>query len=75
MRLEKCLETGNGKGSAVVITVGNEVDASKLCAKGLRFGGYSKVLEKYWEAKSSSICITYLSIGHDQLRGCGKKAG
>ena len=72
-RLEERLESGNGRGSAIVITVGNEAEASKLCAKGLRFGGAPKVVEKYWEAGPSSICMTCSGIGHDRLGGCGER--
>ncbi len=32
-RLEERLKTGNGKGLAIIITIGNKVEASKLCAK------------------------------------------
>ena len=46
-RLEERLESGSGRGLAVVITVGNSIEASKLCSKGLRFGGALKVVEKY----------------------------
>lgn len=30
----------------------------KPCGKGLRFGGVLKVVEKHWEAGSSSVCMT-----------------
>ena len=73
-RLEERLETGSGKGSAIVITVGNEEDASKLCASGLRFGGAPKVVERYWKARPSSVCMTSLGIGHDRLGGCNGRA-
>ena len=73
VRLKKRLETGNGRGSAIVITVGNEADISKLCAKRLRFGGAPKVVEKYWEAGPSFVCITCSGIGHDRLGGCNEK--
>ena len=72
-RLEERLEAGNGKGSAIVITVGSEVEASRLCAKGLRFGGAPKVVEKYWEAGPSSVCMTCSGIGHDRLGGCNER--
>lgn len=42
-RLEERLKSENGRGSAIVITVGNEAGALKLCAKGIRFGGALKV--------------------------------
>ena len=71
------------KGSAIVITVGNEADVSKLCAKkGLRFGEAPKVVEKYLEAGPSSVCMTPSSVctcttcsgmGHDQLGGCNER--
>ena len=72
-RLEEHLETGNERGSAIVITVGNEADVSKLCAKGLRFGGVPKVVEKYWEAGPNSMCMTYSGIGHDRLKRCNER--
>lgn len=46
-RLEERLESDDERGFAIVITVGNEAEASKLCAKGLRFGGVPKIVEKY----------------------------
>ena len=52
-QLEEQLESRNRRGSAIVITVGNEAKVSKLCAKGLRFGGAPKVIKKYWEAGPS----------------------
>lgn len=72
-QLEECLEAGNRKGSAIVITIGNKVEASKLCAKRLRFGGTLKVVEKYWKAGPSSVYMTSSSIGHDQLGGCKER--
>ncbi len=42
-RLEERLKSENGRGSAIVITFGNEAGALKLCAKGIRFGGAPKV--------------------------------
>lgn len=72
-RLEKRLESGNGRGSAILITVGTEIEASKLFAKRLRFGGAPKMVEKYWEARPSSVCMTCLGIGHDQLGGCNER--
>lgn len=71
-RLEKRLEVRNGKRSAIIIIVRNEADISKLCAKRLRFGLAPKVDEKYSEVGSSSICMTYSRIGHNQLGRCNK---
>ena len=70
-RLEERLESGSGRGSAIVITVGNSAEASKLCFKGLRFGGALKVVEKYWEAGPGSVCM---SCGHNRLGECGNRA-
>ena len=73
VRLKKRLDTGDTRRSAIIITVGSEEEASKLCAKGLRFGGAPKIVEKYWEAGPSSVYMTYSGIGHDQLKGCNQR--
>ena len=72
-RIEERLDNGNERGSAIVITVGSEEEVSKLCANGLRFGGVPKVVEKYWEAGPSSVCMTCSGIGHDRLGGCNQR--
>lgn len=41
--------------SAIVITVKGETEARKLCASGLRFGGFVRVVEKFWEAEPGSV--------------------
>lgn len=64
-QLEERMKSDNGRGSAIVITVGNSTEASQLCFKRLRFGGVLKVVEKYWEVGPSSICISCAGIGHD----------
>ena len=71
--LEERLDTGNGRGSPIVITVCSKEDVSKLCTKELRFGEALKVEEKYWEAKPSSICMTCSGIGHDQYKRCNQR--
>ncbi len=63
-RLKEQQETGK-RGSAIVITVQGEAEAKKLCASGLRFGGVVKVVEKYWEARPGSVCMTCCDIGHE----------
>ena len=73
-QLEEHLESGTGKGLAVVIIVGNSIEASKLCSKGLRFGGALKVVEKYWKAGPGSVCMSCAGIGHDCLGECGERA-
>ncbi len=54
--------------------MGNSIEASKLCSKGLRFGGALKVVNKYWEAGPSSIYMSCAGIGHDCLGECQDKA-
>lgn len=66
------MEAGNRKGSAIVITIENELEVSRLCIKRLRFGRVSKVVEKYWKARSSSIYMTCSGISYDQLGGCNE---
>lgn len=73
-RLEEWLESGSGRGSAIVITVGNSAEVSKLCSKGLKFGGTLKVVEKYWEAGPGSICMSCAGVGHNRLGECGDRA-
>ena len=73
-RLEERLESGDARGSTIVITIGSEAEALNLCAKGLRFGGAPKVVEKYWEAGPGSVCMTCSGIGHDRLGGCGERS-
>ena len=73
-QLEKRLESGTGKRSAIVITVGTNKEVSKLCSRGLRFGGVLKPIEKYWEAGPSLICLSYAGGGHDSLEKCKDQA-
>ena len=72
-RLKKRLDTGDARGSAIVITVGSKEEVSKLCARGLRFGGAPKVVEKYWEAGPCLVCMTCSGIGDDWLAGCNPR--
>lgn len=69
--LQEQQESGNKRGSAIVITVKGEAEAKKLCASGLRFGGLVKVVEKYWKAGRSSVCMTCCGIGHEWMRDYG----
>ena len=72
-RLRDQQEAGNKRGSAIVITVKGESEAKHLCASGLRFGGAVKVVEKYWEAGPSSVCMTCCGIGHKRMESCGNR--
>ena len=57
-------ETGNQKGFVIVITVKAKTEAKKLYVSGLCFDKLIRVMEKYWEARQSSVCITCYDIGH-----------
>ena len=72
-RLRERQESGNYRGSSIVITVANNSDATYLCARGLRFGGTLKVVERYWEAGPGSVCPVCCGIGHDRLGKCGQR--
>ena len=69
-RLREAQMTGNKRGSAIVITVKGETEAKRLCVSGLRFGGLIRVVEKYWEAESSSVCMTCCGISHERMGDC-----
>ena len=73
-RLREQQETGNKRGSAIVITVKEEFEAKQLCASRLRFGGIVRVVERYWEAGPSSVCMTCYGIGHERMGSCGNRA-
>ena len=72
-RLRERQESGNNRGSAIVITVANVSDVVYLCAKSLRFGGALKVVEKYWKAGPGSVCPICCGIGHDRPGNCGDR--
>jgi len=71
-RLREQQEAGK-RGSAIVITVKGEAEAKKLCASGLRFGGVVRVVERYWEAGPSSVCMRCCGIGHERMGSCGDR--
>ena len=66
-RLKKQQKTNNKRGSAIVITVGNENLAKKLIASGLRFRGAVKKVEKFWEAGPRSVCLKCCGIRYERL--------
>lgn len=72
-QLRERQESGNNRGSAIVITIANASDAAYLCAKGLRFRGALKIVEKYWEVGLGSVCLICCSIGHDRPGNCGQR--
>ncbi len=72
-RLKEQQKTNNKRGSAIVITVGNENVAKQLMASGLRFGGAVKKVEKFWDAGPGSVCMRCCGIGHERLGNCGNR--
>ena len=72
-RLREQQETGNKRGSAIVITVKGESKANHLCASGFQFGGIVRVVERYWEAGPGSVCMICCGIGHEQMGSCGNR--
>lgn len=72
-RLEKYLKLENKKRFVMMIIVENKLEALNFYAKKLKFGEISKVVEKYWEASPSSICIVYFDIGYNQFKVYDKK--
>ena len=69
-RLREQQENNNKRGSAIIITVSNEMEAKRLLASGLRFGGAIKKVEKYWEAGPGSVCMKCCGIGHERQGSC-----
>ncbi len=72
-RLKEQQEKGSKRGSAIVLTVSNEIEAKRLLANGLRFGGTVKKVEKYWEAGPGSVCMRCCGIGHERQGSCGDR--
>ena len=70
-RLREQQETGNKRGSVIVMIVKGETEAKQLCASGLRFGGVVRVVERYWEAGPSSVCMKCCGIGHERMENYG----
>ena len=72
-QLRQAQITRNKQCSAIVITIKGETEAKKLCALGLRYGRFTKVVEKYWEAGPSSICINCCGKSHERMEDCGNR--
>ena len=73
VKLEECLESSDGKGLAIVITVGNSIEVSQLCSEKLRFERALKVVKKYLEIGTSTIYMNYARIGYDQMVRCDNR--
>lgn len=71
--LQEQQENNDKRGSAIVITVSNEIEAKRSIASGLRFGGAVKKVEKYWDAGPGSVCMKYCGIGHERQGDCGDR--
>jgi hypothetical protein len=56
----------------IIITIHNKLEADKLMAKGLYFGGFSHTVDRYWETGLEEICPRCLEYGHSSYRGCSK---
>ena len=72
-RLREQQENNNKRGLAIVITVSNEIEAKRIIASGLRFGGAIKKVEKYWDAGLGSVCMKCCGIGHERQGNCGDR--
>lgn len=72
-RLREQQESNNKRGSAIVITVSNKMEAKRLIASSLRFGGAIRKVEKYWEAGPRSVCMKCCGIGHKCQGSCGNR--
>lgn len=51
-----------------------EVKAKPLCSSGFWFRAIMRVVEKYWEAESGSVCMICGGISHEQMNSCGNRA-
>ena len=72
-RLKEQQEKGSKRGSAIVITVSNEIEAKRLLANGLCFGGAVKKVEKYWEAGPGLMYMRCCGIGYKRQGSCGDR--
>src|SRR5438105_2530926 len=50
----------------------NKLEADKLIAKRLYFGGYNHTADRYWETGPEEICLKCLEYGHTSYRGCSR---
>ena len=48
----------------------NKLEVDKLIAKGLYFGGYNHIVDRYWEIGPEEICPKCLEYRHISYRGC-----
>ncbi len=70
--IKKRYEKNEIKFSTIVITVRNKLEADRLTAKGLHFGGYNHTVDRYWCVGPEEICPRCSEYGHTAYRGCIK---
>jgi hypothetical protein len=58
--------------SIIVITVRNKLEADRLIAEGLHFGGFNHTVDRYWATGPEEICPRCGEYGHTSYRGCTK---
>ena len=73
VRFKEQQDKGNKRGSAIVITVSNEIKAKRLIANGLQLGGAIKKVKRYWDARPGSVCMKYCRISHKRQGSCGDR--
>jgi hypothetical protein len=70
--IKRRYEKNEIKFSTIVITVRNKLEADGLMAKGLHFGGYNHIVDRYWGLGPEEICPKCGEYGHTTFRGCTK---
>jgi len=68
--IKRRYEKNEIKFSTIVITVRNKLEADRLMAKGLHFGGYNHTVDRYWGLGPDEICPKCGEYGHTTFRGC-----
>lgn len=68
--LREVQKTDNKQGSTIVITVKGVTKTKKRYVSELCFSGLNRVVENYWKARPSSVCMTYYGISHEQIKDC-----
>lgn len=72
--LEKRLESGIRRGSAINIIVENSIEIFILYFKGLWFEEALKVVKKYWKVRQNLVCMSCVGLGYDHFREYEERA-
>ena len=72
-KIEERASSGGKANSTIVITVGSEKEAKRLCAQCLKLGKGARPVEKFWEQGPRAICPKCGGIRHDRFGNCGGK--